>query len=327
MDTMNFLTPEISQTDLVTFSGERVNLRQPDAQRYRKQVSDLRENLERYIAAHPDFGLERMLLSGSLAKGTALKTIRDADVAIYIKGDAAPQDLAELLQWIVGKLRLTYPQIDPQKIYVDGPCVVIAFSCTGIKVEIAPVFSLGDAEGRGYLWDRSTGEKVLTSIPRHLDFIRRRKDKQPEHYAQVIRLMKWWVRQREKDTVNFKFRSFLVELILAKVADDGADFSDYHAALERVFVYIQNTGLKDRIAFTDYYKTSALPKTRSGAVEIFDPVNPENNVAADVTESTRRQFADLAGVTLDALTYARTCQTKGDATACWRDVMGPTFNT
>ena len=327
MDTMNFLTPEISQSDLVTFSDERVNLKQPDAQRYREQVSNLRDDLDRYLAAHPDFGVEKMLLSGSLAKGIALKTIRDADVAIYVKGASAPQELSALLNWLGAKLRLTYPQIDPQKIYVDGPCVVIAFSGTGIKVEITPVHSLGDAEGRGYLWDRSTGKKVLTSIPRHLEFIRSRKDKRPTHYAQVIRLMKWWVRQREKDTVGFKFRSFLVELIVAKVADSGADFSDYHAALESVFVYIQNSGLKERIAFADYYKASALPNTRTGVVEIFDPVTPDNNVAADITESTRSQLVDLAGKALDTLSYARTCQTKGEAVECWREVMGATFNT
>jgi tRNA nucleotidyltransferase (CCA-adding enzyme) len=326
METMNFLIPEISQGDLVTFSEERVNLKKVDAQRYRDQVSNLREDLERYIKSHPEFGIEKMLLSGSLAKGTALKTIRDADVAVYVNGGSAPQELAELLSWLVEKLRLTYPQIDPSKIYVDGPCVVIAFSGTGIKVEIAPVYSLGDPEGRGYLWDRSTGKKILTSIPRHLEFTRIRKEKQPIHYAQVIRLMKWWMRQREKDTNGFKLRSFLVELIVAKVADSGADFSDYHAGLENVFSYIQNTGLKERIAFNDYYKSTSLPKVRTGMVEIFDPVTPENNVAVDLTESNRINLVTFAGAALDSLCYARTCQTKSEALDCWRELMGQSFS-
>ncbi len=327
MQPINFLTPEISQADLATFSDDRVNLKRDDAQRYRDQVNNLREDLERYIAAHPDFGLERMLLSGSLAKGTALRTIKDADVALYVKGGTAPQELDKLTLWIAEKLRQTYPQIDPQKITVDGPCVVIGFTGTGIKVEITPVYSLGDAQGRGYLWDRRSGKKVLTSIPRHLEFTRTRKDKQPQHYAQIIRLLKWWVRQREKDTVGFQFRSFLVELIVAKVADDGADFSDYHIGLEQVFTYIQKSGLKERIAFADYYKATALPRMRTGIVEIFDPVTPDNNVAADITEATRGQLVTLAGAALDHLSYARTCQTKGEALECWRDVMGPSFNT
>ena len=119
---------------------------------------------------------------------------------------------------------------------------------------------------------------------------------------------------------------YVSPVIVAKVADNGADFSDYHVGIEKVFSYIQNTGLKERIAFSDYYKATSLPKTRMGMVEIFDPVSPENNVAADVTESTRVQLATLAGTALDHLSYARTCQTKGEALECWRDVMGPSFN-
>lgn len=323
---MNFLAPEISQSDLVTFAFDRVNLKQDDAAKYRTQVNNLRDDLDRYISQNPDFELEKILLSGSLAKGTALKTLRDVDVALYIKGGNAPQEIAKLLPWIVAKLKDTYPQIPAGNIYVDGPCVVIKFKGTGVDIEIVPVFSTGDPNGRGFLWDRSTGKKVLTSIPQHLEFIRSRKEKNATHYAQVIRLFKWWIRQREKDTVGFAFRSFLAELIVAKLADEGTDFSDYHAALEAVFVYIQNTGLKERIAFTDYYKATALPPKTNAAVEIFDPVNPENNVADNITETDRRKITDLAGQALDALAYARTCQTKSEAIDCWRDLMGATFN-
>lgn len=326
MDQINFLAPEISQSDLVAFSADRVNLKQEDAAKYRTQVNNLRDDLDRYIAQNPSFDLEKIMLSGSLAKGTALKTLRDVDVALYIKGGTAPQEIAKLLPWIVEKLRATYPQIPASNIYVDGPCVVIKFKGTGIDIEIVPVYSIGDPNGRGYLWDRSTGKKVLTSIPQHLEFIRSRKEKHAVHYAQVIRLIKWWIRQREKDTADFAFRSFLAELIIAKLADDGTDFSDYHAALEAVFVYIQNTGLKERIAFTDFYKTSALPPTRSAPVEIFDPVSTDNNVADNITETGRRKIVDLAGQALDALAYARTCQTKAEAIDCWRELMGATFN-
>ena len=158
-----------------------------------------------------------MLLSGSLAKGTALKTINDIDVAMYVKGDGTPQELPKLLQWLVERLRKTFPQISPDKIYIDGPCIVISFSGTGINVDVAPILYDGDSKWRGYLWDRNTGKKTLTSIPMHLDFIKARKDKQPTHFPQTIRLVKWWVAQREADTSGFGFRSFLVELGIAVI--------------------------------------------------------------------------------------------------------------
>jgi len=40
-----------------------------------------------------------MLLSGSLAKGTALRSLNDIDVACYISGADAPSDVAALLKY------------------------------------------------------------------------------------------------------------------------------------------------------------------------------------------------------------------------------------
>lgn len=327
MEAFKFATPEITQAELASFAAQKVNLKSEDAQRYRDQVNKLREHLERYISEHPEIGLAKMILSGSLAKGTSLKTLNDIDVAVYVRGDGdAPRDLAPLLELLLTRLRTTYSQIPADKIKIDGPCIVISFAGTGLDVEIAPIYYLGDPQWRGYLWDRQTGERILTSIPLHLDFIRKRKDKQPTHFSQVIRLTKWWVRQREMDTDNFSLRSFLVELIMAKLADSGTDFGDYHTGLEHFFVYIQKTGLKERIAFKDNYGASELPTRTGNPVEIFDPVNPKNNVASDMTDVSRRKLIELSDQALDALSYARNCQTKGDAIACWKELMGASFS-
>ena len=325
MQTFDFLAAEITQSDIAAFAADKVNLGSERANQYREQVRHLRDHLDRYISEHPDMGLAKMILSGSLAKSTALRTINDIDVGLYVKGDSAPHDLGELLEWLVGRLRTTYHQISPENIRVDGPCVVISFS-TGLDVEIAPILYEGDPQWRGYLFDRFTGAKVLTSIPLHIDFLRKRKSAQPQHFVQVIRLLKWWMRERGKDTPGFGIRPFLLELIAAKLADNGCKFDDYHTGLEHFFLYVQKTGLTERIAFRDNYPASALPAISTGVVEIFDPVNAENNVASTMTETTRRTFVELAEKALDALSYARTCQTKADAVECWREVMGATFN-
>lgn len=324
-ETFDFLTSEITQGDLVTFADDRVNLKREHSQKYRDQINHLRERLETYISEHPEVGLAKLLMSGSLAKGTALSTIKDADVAMYVKSNGAPGELDKLLQWLVGRLRNTFPQISPEKIFVDGPCIVISFSGTGIDVEVAPILYDGAKDWRGYLWDRTTGKKILTSIPLHLEFTRKRKDKQPTHFAQTIRLAKWWVRQREDDTPDFVIRSFLIELIMAKLADTGVKFDDYLTGLGSFFMYIQRTGLKERISFIDNYSSESLPKNKLGVVEIFDPVNPDNNVAENITEAKRKQLVDLADRSLDTLAYARNCQTKGEAIECWQELMGATF--
>ena len=63
----------VKHTDLVAFADRSVNLKREDAKEYREQVNRLREKMEAFIKDNPDVGLRKMLLSGSLAKGTSLK--------------------------------------------------------------------------------------------------------------------------------------------------------------------------------------------------------------------------------------------------------------
>jgi tRNA nucleotidyltransferase (CCA-adding enzyme) len=82
--------PKISHDDLVVFAGRVVNLSREIADEKRKQVNTLRERLTAHIANNPGFSLVKMLHAGSVAKGTALRTVNDFDVAVYVKKDDAP---------------------------------------------------------------------------------------------------------------------------------------------------------------------------------------------------------------------------------------------
>ena len=85
-----FSAAQITHADIADFAAESVNLSREDAEEYREQVRRLREKLDKYAADHPDYGLIKTLLSGSLAKGTALKTLNDVDVAFYVKAEKTP---------------------------------------------------------------------------------------------------------------------------------------------------------------------------------------------------------------------------------------------
>ncbi|MGA8822743.1 MAG: nucleotidyltransferase, partial [Pseudolabrys sp.] len=76
----------VGQAELTRFAQDRVNLPKEKADEYREQVGRLRDRIETYLSEHPDFTLKKMLLSGSLAKGLALRTLNDIDVACYISG-------------------------------------------------------------------------------------------------------------------------------------------------------------------------------------------------------------------------------------------------
>jgi len=117
----------------------------------------------------------------------------------------------------------------------------------------------------------------------------------------------------------------MLEMICAHLSDNNLDFSDYASAMEQFFSYISKSALQERIIFTDYYSSDMVPKTTADAIEIFDPINPENNVGDGYFENDRIRMVEAAQEGLDALVEARFTTTKGRAIICWRDVLGPSF--
>ena len=117
----------VDHRDLVRFAEERVNLPKEKADEFRAQARRLREKLEGYLAEHPDFALKKMLLSGSLAKGTALRSLNDIDVAVYISGSDAPHDLQALLNYLAEKLRKAFPNFSPEQVQPQTYSVTVNF--------------------------------------------------------------------------------------------------------------------------------------------------------------------------------------------------------
>ncbi len=79
----------ITDGDIAAFLDDHVNLKREAVAAYCEQVRHLRERLAGYVAEHPDFVLVKMLHFGSLAKGTAISTLREMDVAVYLKPDGS----------------------------------------------------------------------------------------------------------------------------------------------------------------------------------------------------------------------------------------------
>src|SRR5271169_505797 len=102
----------VTHATIVEFANDRVNLGRDDVKDYREQVNRMREKLERYIAEHPGFDLVKMLHTGSVAKGTALRTLGDMDVAVYLAAGRAPEQEGKLRAWLIERLQLAYPQKD-----------------------------------------------------------------------------------------------------------------------------------------------------------------------------------------------------------------------
>jgi hypothetical protein len=311
------------------FGKDKVNLKRDDVKEYREQLGRLQANLKKHIDAHPDYGFVKTRQSGSVTKGTALSSVNDMDLAVYVKAAEAPTSSeSQLLSWMEERLKealkplgLKNDQIRPQ-----DHCVKIEYRGSGLNVDVVPVLYEGEDHDVGYLIAKDTGERVKTSVTQHLEFIRTRKNKHPENFAQLVRFSKWWVRQiKQREDPDFRFKSFMVELLWAHLADQGYDLSDYTIALENFFGYIVKSQLQERIAFTDFYSASELPRAAGAEMEIFDPVNSENNVASTYTAQQRQAIVDAAQDAFDAVSQAQYEDGKGDSVDLWQVVLGPRF--
>lgn len=314
----------VSHKEIVAFAQDKVNLPQERAKSYREQANRLRDKLHNYLGEHPDFSLRKMLLSGSLAKGTALRSLNDIDVACYISGSDVPEDIQELLEYLAERLRKAFPNFTADQVKPQTYSVTVSFKGSGLDVDIVPILYDEDPQWYGNLVSQEDGSLLKTSIPLHLDFCRKRKNAHPTHFAQAVRLIKFWTKRMKAEHAGFRFKSFMVEMIMAKLADDGHSFNDYPEALQTFFTYLATSELAQKIVFEDYYNASTVG-TFQEPVQIIDPVNAENNVSRLYTAQQASQIVDAALDAGDAIDAALFARTKQDTVRHWQRVFGPAF--
>lgn len=314
----------VDHKDIVKFAQEKVNLPKEKGNEYRAQVRRLREKLENYLNDHPDFTLKKILLSGSLAKGTALRSLNDIDVACYISGADAPRAIAALLEYLAERLRKAFPNFSPDQVKPQTYSVTVSFRGSGLDVDVVPILYNGDPQWHGNLVSQDDGSFLKTSIPLHLEFINRRKQTQEVHFAQVVRLIKFWISKIKQERDNFRFKSFMVELILSHLVDQGLDFSDYPEAIQHFLTYVGRSNFRERIVFDDYYNSSSV-KAFSEPVQIIDPVNSENNVSRLYTYAQADEIVDVALDAGDAIDAALAAPTKQETIYYWQKFFGSSF--
>lgn len=313
----------ITHKDIAKFADEAVNLPSAHAIKYRGQVEDLSNRLDTHIKDNPDYHLKRMMLSGSLAKRTSLRNISDADMALYLQSDDAPEDMVEFLEWLADELATLYPHINAKDIEAKTYSVSISFGGTGLDVDVVPIYWLNNAWD-GELVSQDDGSRLRTNIPQHLEFIEKRHKRHSSDFRQVIRLLKYWVNERKEKNSDFRLKSFMVELIVAHLADSGRlSLSNYPEALREFFDYIQMSNLDEVISFNDFGHGSVTKQNKP--INIFDPVNAQNNIADQYTKANKDLILDAAMEAADAIEYASCATTKDEALRQWRKVFGTAF--
>ena len=322
----------VTHATLTQFAQSRVNVPSDSAKRRREQVAHLRERLEAYIAAHPGYDLVKMRASGSVAKRTAIRSNSDTDVAAYVRASnvgGIDVDEAQLLNWLRDRCQEVYGATKVAEDFViSDHAVGITMRGSGLKIDVAPVLYEGEPQDRGYLVTRA-GIRVLTSVTLHLEVLNARSAQAGGELKELIRLVKAWIARAKLEDRQFRFKSFLTELIIAHVWDRGWNgeplaVKDYPRAFEQVLGYIVRTGLTDPIVFTDNYAETEIGWS-ADPIQVWDPVNPLNNVAATYSDDDRRRLVGRAEAALDQITWAAAASSKGAAIEAWRTLFGPSF--
>lgn len=321
---------------LIAHAHNKVNVSSEDAKARRNQVNHLRTRLESYVAAHPAYDLVKLRASGSTAKHTAIRTRRgqgsDADVAAYVRaagvgGIQAPE--GGLLEWLRDRCVEVYGSTkDADDFVISDHAVGITLHGSGLKIDVAPVLYEDEPDDRGYLVTRQ-GARVLTSVTLHVKFMKTRRDLAGPNFRELIRLLKAWIREAKRNDEQLRCKSFMLELLVAYLWDHGwhgepLALGDYPRAIEQVLSYIATSGLQTPIIFTDFYSASSVPQCVD-AIQIWDPVNPDNNVARTYTEADRQLLVKTATTALESIAWAMCAPTKGDANEAWRELLGPAF--
>ena len=153
----------INHTGIANFAQNKVNLPKEKAQEYRNQVNRLKKKLNMYIADRPDFSIKKMILSGSLAKGTALRSLNDIDVACYIKGKNI-SSIPDLLQDLANQLCDAFPNFKSDQIQIQKYSIRVSFRGTGLNVDVVPIIYNDDVDWFGHLVSQEDGTFLKTNI-------------------------------------------------------------------------------------------------------------------------------------------------------------------
>lgn len=312
----------LTDAQLNVFVSKVLHLGTGKRKEYIAQVDYLIGRLKTKITEDSSFKVKGFKKTGSLVKGTVLKPRGengvDADIAVLLDVSAAEKNDVDKLHSIILELLLAvYPTKKKEDFQVQPRTLGIHFHDSGLDVDLVPVIPIPEEPGYGWQPSSQKGEPVKTSVQGQLDFIKSRRDAD-DRYRTLVRLLKKWRNERELD----KFRSFAIELIAAHLYDRDGAANSLEAGLQRFFLYIAQSELKQPISFPELGEIESFP---AHTVVILDPVNKDNNVTARLTDSERKEIVSAAQSAWETIEAASWKNTKGETVDLWKEVMGRSF--
>lgn len=296
-------------------------------EKIRKQADEIRNRISKKVS---DDGLTvtSMPYSGSYAKNTGLRRHmhgdseeegQDVDIAFINKRkDSGGKEITELILRYEKYAKESYPDTT---ITTTKSSVCLDFVGTKLRYDLVPLLETSDKDRQELI--RKNGERRLTSINKHVEFIKKRtadSNAKPGvvKFNECLRLVKWWCSVRQdngrllgKEDGQRNVPSFLLNLLCAKAYDEVGIQKTWADTLARWFGYLANVVRKRQtVSFTDYVK-SGLPAP-TGNWMVLDPVDYSNNIVLNWSGPEIDELASWLEQAWDLLSQALKFDYDGD---------------
>lgn len=308
----------LTNTQLRYYDSNVLRLPAEKRTEYHKQVDRLISELSKSIREKTEIKITKVVKAGSFAKFTILRKTAtdpvDVDVVFYIAGESVDSETLQTLNDKIYELLIDiYPSKAVEDFEIQRKAAKVSFVGTGLDVDIVPVIADENRDGYGWQYDLQDGTKNETCTPCQIKFVRDRKNKDGD-FRTLVRMAKRWRNFAELS----HFKSFHIELILARVLDQEGSEGSIEQRFRRFLLYIAQTELKETISFPE----NTMPLgSFSDPVVIIDPVCSTNNTASRLSEAERQEIVKSASDAWDAANFA-SAENDNDI---WKEIFGPRF--
>jgi hypothetical protein len=267
-------------------------------------------------------GLKRFMRGHSVVEG------QDVDIAFILQDtDKNGNKLGCLVDKFKEYLKLSYPET--KEIGTTKSSATICFVGTKLRYDVVPLFQTSRPNIQ--LLKRTNGDERTTSVVKHTNFVKDRKDSSDKidgvvRFNECLRLMKWWKYEQQEHSGVFgnekgeeKVPSFLLDLLCAAAYDNRSVDKTYATTLAKWFGYLANAvrNRKDVL----FGASIVIPNNGAAIWKVIDPIDNNNNIVSAWDNSKINELARWLENGRDEMSRAIRYDEEGDEVACTENLV------
>lgn len=266
------------------------------AQKAHEDLRELLENDEEISKAYLG-----TYLTGSYARNTALKSIKDVDVILLIDLDHTKTEPDVVVAWLEAALLMHYKKVRPQ-----GRSVNVVTD-SGFDLDVVPSVPFSELDGPVWIPDRDVQTWVGTHPKGQIAFSVERNKSTDGYYKHLVKIFKHW-RDRLPREIS-RPKSYILESLVAQSLTLIPP--SYAFSVVGILSHIYST-------YSHYLKSGVVPV-------IPDPGYPSVNVAKRWRFDEFSAFLDSVQSARNVARAAFEADQKEESIALWRKLFGDQF--